>query len=216
MSKTKLVLICGTIALLCGCTSPRVILAWKNQRLPENYDRILVAAVVKSPADGLRREIEKDFTQDLMSLGYNAVSRFDEFGQNGLSKLGQEETYIKLCNKGIDAVIIITLIDESKEKQQKIRKSYGYPNKYYYTRIWNYKNIQADLALKDSGNTSYFWEAILFNLRTLETECTIQTKHFKNFKEEKMAREFEKRVISEMVKQKVLTRKQPISTLKAF
>ena len=48
--------------------------------------------------------------------GLIAVSALDEFGTGGLANLAQEETYVKLCNKGIDAVITIALLDGKKEK----------------------------------------------------------------------------------------------------
>lgn len=166
----------------------------------------MIAGIVKTGNDSFRLKMETHFADDLRNMGYDAVSALQEFGPGGLANLSEEETYIKLCTRGIDAVIVIVLIDESKEKQQPFRKSYGSPNKYYYTRIWNYKNIQAELTdeyYKD--DTSYFWESILFNLRTLEAEYTIQTKTFKNIREEMMAHDFEKKIIKKMVKEKIIT-----------
>jgi hypothetical protein len=102
-------------------------------------------------------------------------SALHEFGPKGLANLGEEETYIKLCSKGIDAVITIALIDKGKEIKSKSHKAAGYPGKYYYDRIWNYKIIQAEFTNGNLEEAEYFWETILFDLAALEPQCTIQT-----------------------------------------
>jgi hypothetical protein len=196
-----------TIALISGCASSHITVAWKNWYPSANYDKIMVTGIVKSPNDLLRRQIEKDLARDLQELGYNAFSMIDEFGAAGLGSDTQEETYVKLCDKGVDAVVILSLIDRSKEKIHQRRRSFGYPDNYYYDRILSYRNIQADL--KDDGREKkgYFWEAILFNLRTLKAECTIQTRRFRNMSQEKIAKDIDKRIIKRMLKENILSRK---------
>lgn len=200
----KILPVCFVALLFAGCRTSHVITAWKNPRPAENYQKIMVAGVINTPDDSLRKRIEKNFVDALRNLGYNAISGIEEFGSHGLENMAQEQTYIALCNRGIDAVITIALIDQSKaDRGSKI--SYGYPNNYYYNRIWNYKNIYADLSNDNKGaNGKYFWESILFNLRTLEAECTIQTKPFPALNENKIAREFEKNIIKEMINEKVI------------
>jgi hypothetical protein len=175
----------------------------------------MTIGVIEGDNDSIQKCIEKSITADLKNIGYSAVSALEEFGPKGLSGLGQQKTYLKLCNLGIDAVIIVTLIDETREKQFRTRKSYAYPDNYYYSRIWNYKNIQADLTDKKSNMKSgYFWEAILFNLSTLEAECTIQSSFFKS-PDNSVADQFEKQVVKKMIKEKIL-KMQDVKTLKPF
>ena len=215
--KTKILILLSGITFLQGCSSSHIIVAWKNQYQPENYSKIMVVGIVRGKDHSLRKEIETELANKLKEIGYYAVSAIDEFGETGLTNLSQEETYKKLCANSIDAVITITLIDISKEKITGPKRSYGYPHNYYYDRIWNYRNIQADLSEEDKNEKSqYSWESILFNLRTLEAECTIQTKAFSTINEEKLGREFEKQIIMNLVKQKVLRKAQPYSAPKAF
>lgn len=175
----------------------------------------MTVAVIKDDTDSIRLHIEKSIMADLKSIGYNAVSALEEFGAKGLTNLGQEETYIKLCNQGIDAVILVALIDKTKEKQFRTQKSYAYTDRYYYDRIWNYKNIQADLTDSNFAvKSEYFWEAILFNLSTLEAESTIQSVSF-HLSENKTAGQFEKQVVKKMIKERIL-KKQDIKTVKGF
>ena len=175
----------------------------------------MTVGVIKDDNDSIRIRVEESITADLKGIGYDAVSALEEFGPTGLANLDQQETYLKLCNDGIDAVIIVALIDKTKEKQFRTQRSYAYPETYYYNRIWNYKNIQADLVDKNFTVTgNYFWEAILFNLSTLETECTIQSASFSSM-EDKIASQFEKQVVKKMIDEKIL-KKQNIKKLKPF
>jgi hypothetical protein len=202
------------IFLIClaglGCSSPRITTAWKVEHAdPVKYTRIMIVGVIKDGSDSLRTQVERRLAEALISLGYNAVSAVAEFGPKGLSNLEETDTYIKLCNNGIDVVMTVALIDGNKESRQKSRRSYGYPANYYYNRIWNYKNIQADLTEdKSNGSGHYFWESILFNLNTLEAECTIQAKSFTDVKLAKRTHEFEEDVIQKMIKEKILEKQK--------
>ena len=128
-----------------------------------------MVGIIKDVNDLLRIKIEDDLVKNLNELGYSSVSALREFGEKGLSELGQEATYIKLCNNGIDAVMTFALIDELKQERYKSDKFPQSTNYYYYNRIWNYQKIQADLSESASAlGTGFMWESILFDLSTLE------------------------------------------------
>ena len=200
---------------LAGCSSPYILITTNKYHFPLYHSKILTVGVIKDDNDSIRMHIEKSITADLRAIGYGAVSAFEEFGPKGLANMDQQETYLKLCNQGIDAIIVVALIDKTKEKQIRTQRSYKYTDSYYYDRIWNYKNIQADLTNKNSTlNSEYFWEAILFNLSTLEAECTIQSTTF-SVSGYKIAGLFEKQLVEKMIKEKIL-KKQNIKKLKPF
>lgn len=172
-------------------------------------------AITRQDNIALRKQIEDDITTDLSQMGYQAISALDEYGAKGLSASGEEDTYIKLYNNGIDAVFTIALIDKSKETYEQQRKNFRYPAKYYYNRIWNYQKIQPDSSIAvDPINSEYFWESILFDLKTLEPQTTIQTGSFTPDLTESKSREFQKKIIRKMVKEKIL--KNQNKPFKAF
>ena len=171
----------------------------------------MVVGIIKDSTAALRKDMEVHLANDLKNIGYNAVSALNEFGKGGLANLEQEETYIKLCNKGIDAVITIALLDRKKEKlyvPAKVKYSSGL---YYYNRIWNYNTIQADLT---SGkgvyeeSTQYTWETILFDLQTFSPVYSAQTKTFDPASVKSMAHEYGQLIVANMIKQKVLQLQQ--------
>lgn len=198
----QIIFLGACVIMLAGCHSSHVITAWKNQKPAENYGKIMVVAIIDSTASSLKTKIETDFATQLKALGYNTVTSVEEFGEKGLANMAQEKTYQILCDKNIDAVITLSLIDLAKEKRNP-RKIVGYPDNYYYSRIWNYKNITADLS-GEKTHGKLFWESILFNLRTLESEITIQTKPSSSTSPSKMNIAFDKGIIKRLLKEKIL------------
>ena len=206
MNRIKLPVIFLFWFILYGCNSSFIRTTRIAQHeSPGKYNKILVVSIIKDEDLTLRSHIEKNLTADLKESGYNAVSALEEFGPKGLANLGQQETYIKLRNNGIDAVFTIALIDKSKAKYHKPRHAHGYTSIYYFDRIWNYPAIQAELInSKNPENKELFWEIILFDLNTLEPQYTVQTKSFKSGISENIIHEYGKQIISRMIKEKIL------------
>src|SRR5215207_7805818 len=99
------------LVLFYSCSSSKIITSWKASNDPRNYHKIMVVGIIKDSGVVLRSQMEAHLVNDLKNLGYNAVSALSEFGKGGLANMEQEDTYIKLCNKGIDAVITVALLD---------------------------------------------------------------------------------------------------------
>lgn len=169
----------------------------------------MVVGVIKSKDDSLRLHMENRFVNAISELNYYAVPAMSEFGPGGLIEGEQGDTYLKLCYNGIDAVMTIALIDGTKEKYAKVGNMYDHPAYYYYNRIWNYKNIQANLdndAVRE--NKQYFWEIILYDLNTLEATCTIQARSFLEVTDSRVMDDFAKKIIQQMVRKKILSKKK--------
>ena len=193
---------------LCNCATSKVITTWKAPGNPGDYKKILVIGIIKDSSISLRKQMEKHLADDLKTVGYNAVPALEEFGKGGLENLEQEQTYTKLCSKGIDAVITIALLDRKKEKFYVPAQVKYYSNLYYYNRIWNYNSIQADLTSPKGHyeeSTQYLWETILFDLRTLWPVYAVQTKTFDPASLRDMGHEHGKLIVSKMLKDKILS-----------
>ena len=179
----------------------------------------MVVGIIKDSGIALRSQMETHLVNDLKNIGYNAVSALSEFGKGGLANLEQEDTYVKLCNKGIDAVITVALLDTKKEKFYVPARVKYFSNLYYYNRIWNYAIIQADLISSKAQyeqSTQYTWESILFDLQMLSPVYTARTKTFDPGSTTMMAHEYGKMIVANMVKKKVLVKNLIVEPLKAF
>ncbi|MEJ0105949.1 MAG: hypothetical protein WDO19_26855 [Bacteroidota bacterium] len=144
-------------------------------------------------------------------MGYPAVSALAEFGPAGLKDFGQEDTYITLCNKGIDAVMTVALIDRSIESASEPKSAYTDPVKYYYERIWHYKERQDKMTvIAHDSSMKYSWEMILFDLSTLQPHYITQTRTAEGNVRQSMQNEFWKAMIKKLRKDRFLKSRDPI------
>jgi hypothetical protein len=164
--------------LFSACSTPSVVTAWKlPDPGPHQYQTILLVGVIKEDSLATRTRVENYLSAELKKLGYQAPTALATFGPKGLASLPREETLVRLCNIGIDAVLTIALIDGEKEKFNEPVKAGDYPASHFLDRIWNYSAIQADLRTGiDSSDNDNFWEIVLFDLYTLQPHCVLQTR----------------------------------------
>jgi hypothetical protein len=212
--------------LLCSCRSTRVVNTWKAQNIiAQNYNEILVVGIVKENSAILKKQAESYFVKELEKLGYKAISSFATYGESGLAGTSQEDTYIKLRNTGVGAVLTIALIDKDKEKEEGMDKVEEYNTPYYYKRIWHYRNMRADISdsLTAAKNfDKYYWETILFELNALETHYVVQTSPLKNSAAQASFNNYAKVIFKSMRKkgvfkvQKKQPQKEPENPEKAF
>jgi hypothetical protein len=196
-----------------GCSPTRTTTVWKNEHaFPGKYNKIMIAAVVDNNDTALRAKVENGFQTLLQSIGYPAVSSLKEFGVNGLRDLDQEDTYRSLCDNGIDAVMTLALIDRTDENYKEPASSYTQPVKYYYERMWHYKERQekSSEAFYDSTK-KYSWEMILFDLSTLQPHSIVQSKIFTNGIRESISHEFWKDIIKRLTKDRYLKKRAPVT-----
>lgn len=203
--------------MLCSCSPSYIMTAWKNQHaLPGKYKKILVAGMINEQGTNLRGQIEQHFTDGLKKLGYHAVSYLAEFGNGTLVSL-QQDTYIMLANKGIDAVLTIALVDADQQGLPELRIAYKYPARYYDQRTAYYKQMQSPLK---TGNyiheAGYLWEMILFDLSTLQPNYISRTQPDTGRIEKSLNHEFWKTMISKMVKEKFLKKQTAASGRQSF
>lgn len=199
--------------LIASCSSRYINTVWKNDHaFPGKYNKIMVATIVNNQDTAFRREIEAHFKETLQSMGYVTVSAIEEFGPGGLKDLGQEDTYIRLCNKGIDAIITVALIDKEKTTGSEPHLSYAQPVKYYYDRIWHYKELQASEQLTTPDSLrKYAWEMILFDLSTLQPHYIAQTKTIDGNIHQSIQDEFWKAFVKKLNNDKFLKTRPPVT-----
>ena len=210
--KLHLKLVFALCLLLAACTSPRVALVWKTERTAAPvYNKILVAAITPNNNDSMRLDLEEKVVSHLQALGLNAVSSWKQFGVGGLRDLGQEATYIALCDSGIDAVLTFALVEPTIAPTITKGVIQKYTSTYYYNRIWNYSKLFGSGTTLPAGE--YIWESILFDLNALEPRSVLQAK----VPEDGTPIDFmTEQVIAKMVKEKIIGKQRRTESLKAF
>lgn len=201
-----------------SCSSRLVMTTWKgNLDSVPVYQNILVVGVIHDTDLRLRSHMERHLVDDLKAQGYQARSALEIFGAHGLASMDQENTYRKLYSNGFDGLITVALLDKQKEALFTPEIIKYYSSLYFYNRIWNYKYIQADLRDKENGSVAhskYRWECIFFDLRYLAPLFALQTEPIDPLSVETEAHSYGLMIVSEMVKQKLIKRREqtPVKT----
>jgi hypothetical protein len=171
MVQKSIVVVIFLATLLAGCISSKIITAWKNETSSGfPYQKIMVAAIMKEDNDSLRIRVEEQVAAKLNKLGYYAVSTAGEYGRYGLETLGQEATYLSLCDNGVDAVLTIALVPDSIAADLKEGGAKKYTALYYYDHIWGYHK-----AGSIKGVARLKWEMILFDVSQLQPQFVLQS-----------------------------------------
>lgn len=201
------------LLMLTGCRANRTVTAWQTQHVePVHYQHIMVVAILPDEDSIVRKNIETSFATVLSNLGYSTVTALSEFGQTGLRNMGEDETYIKVRDKGIDAVVTIALINKTRETSSLPAPAHNYRNTFYFNRIFQYKDNLTQPGTNPNGE-QYYWECLLFDLSKLEAAIAVQTIPSAKPKQVKMGNDLARHLIRKMVKAKTLKKQRP---LKAF
>jgi hypothetical protein len=195
------------LLLTSSCLSFSQLTVWKEQNKPRlRLQKILVVGVVDDSLLEIRKSVEDCFVKTLRNNGHHSVTSLETFGYKGLTNMEQEQTYVILCNQGIDAVLTIALLDENKMNKHQNTHSSKFTSSYYYERILNYRTMQTDIARSSENkidDSKVLWEATLFNLTTLSPAYWAQTKPF-NTSGIKNHDNYCRIILNNMFKQKIL------------
>jgi uncharacterized protein YcfL len=199
-----------SLLLLAGCSSNRTVTTWKTQHIvPSSYHRVMVVAILPDEDSVVRDQIETSFSTALANMGYNTITAISEFGHTGLRNLGEDETYKKLYDKGIDAVVTVALVNKTKESSSIPVAAHTYRNNFYFNRIFQYKE-----NLTQPGNSSryeeYYWECLLFDLNKLEASIAVQTSPSSKPAQLKMGDQLARHLIRRMAREKTLKKQKPL------
>lgn len=207
MIKRSTVILVFLASLFVGCIPSKIVTAWRNDK-PSGfrYQKIMVAAIIKENNDSLRMAVEKQVAEKLNKLGYFAVSTADEYGRYGLETLGQEATYLSLCDNGVDAVLTIALVPDSTAVNLLEGGSKKYTALYYYEHIWNYHNAG---DLKDARNLK--WEMILFDVSELQPQFVLQTGPLPAREAKRKVVELAEEALRKLMKERMLVRQDTIT-----
>lgn len=215
-SQLKTILVLVLVLMVGGCAPPKVALIWKTeQAAPPVYNKILVAGIVREGNDSTRKEVENEVVTRMNAIGLRAVSSATTFGSAGLRDLGQEATYLALCDSGVDAVLTFALVEVDNGSALVKGPARKYTSGYYYDRIWNYHRLSRP-GQTGTGTTAFVWEAILFDLNSLEPRGVLQARPFHPVEGSSGIAQLAEQVINKMMKERIIRKQRRPEQLKAF
>lgn len=202
----------GTIMILAMalvCTSSRITSEWNVKDItPGNYEKILVVGLVKETERQLRQDMESHVVGDLKTLGYTAVSAFEQYGPKAFEDMSEESALAKIAESGVDAVMTIVLLDKGQEKEYVPARVYYSPYIVYQSRFWGYYTTMRTRVYQPGyyqENTNYFWESNFYSLRDgKKLLYSVQTKSFNPGSASTLAHEYGRLIVNDMVKHHVI------------
>ena len=199
-----------------SCISKQVVTVWKSElAAPVAYNKIMVAVIMGEGHDSLRLFLEKYTADQFSAAGYYSVAAMNEYGPNGLGNLDAEATYRALCDSGIDAVLVLAMID--KKLATKNMGGEKYNSEYYYKRIWRYRPLLDQFNGTAPGVlTRFAWEGILFDLNSLQPESVIQIRRFNQAVDTSGIKIVADQIVKEMRRKKIIVKKDRPRLYKPF
>jgi hypothetical protein len=191
-----------------GCSSSKITSSWKAANtLPVKYNKIMVLGLIRDADRTIREMMENHLADDLNAMGYHSVTAIKEYGPKAFDNMEEEAAVSKLKNSGVEAVLTIVLLDKEKERRYVPGHVYYSPYVYYQNRFWGYYGT-LNRRIYETGyyvmDTKYFWESNFYDMSTQKLIYSVQTQSFDPSDSESLAHEYGKKIINDMMKQKIL------------
>jgi hypothetical protein len=120
----------------------------------------------------------------------------------------EKEALNKLTNSGIDAVLTVVLLDKTRERYYVPAQINYSPYVIYRNRFWGYYTTMHDRIYTPgyyTVETKYFWESNFYDMEGKQLLYSVQTRSFDPSSTEILAHEYGQLIVSNMMKNKVLS-----------
>ena len=199
------------VVLAIACNGPRITHSWKpKQEIVGDYSKIMVFGLIRDADIRIREKMEDHLVSDLQNLGYTAVSSLREYGPKAFDKMDETAVIDKIKGSGVSAVITIVMLDKTRERYYVPGRVTYSPYGIYHDHFWGYYNTMYGRIYSPGYydvSTKYFWESNVYDVNTKALVYSVQTETFDPATAEKLGHEYGKLIVKEMVKNKVLLKK---------
>ena len=206
----KILFLCIPIlVLLSACSNSRITSSWVDPYSKTPLKKVMVVALLDDKDRRLKEQMENQLAQELTAQGLSATTAYHDFGPKSFEGMKESEVIKQLRTSGIDGVISIVLLDQSKEKNYvagnvnyepqtvfvRTSRFYG-----YYTTIYN----RVVTPGYYQTNTNYFFETNLYDVSRNKLLYSAQSETFDPSSVENMAEKHSKAIIKDMKSKAVL------------
>lgn|SRR5690606_14970763 len=200
------------LLFISGCSSTRLISSWKApDGEVKQHNKILVLGLMHAKYREIRENIEEAVVHDLNMLNISSGAAYTEYGPKAFEKLTEEEALGKIHDNGYDAVLVVALLDRTKDKNYS-PGNVTYRPYTYYNYFWGYYQTVFGRIYQPgyySETTSYILEANLYDLSSKKLEYSAQTKSFDPSSARTLGIELAKTILSDMKTKGVLISSSP-------
>jgi hypothetical protein len=199
--------------VVCSCTTPKITSSWSTSDSIRSYKKIAVIAVVHNEDSNMRRGLEQHLAGDLCTLGYYAVSFSEAFDRNAFSAyMPYDSARMIIMDKGVDAIITITLTDKESERifveNKNLIPNVEKPGD--RENFWNYYQSARNTQSKNGQyvtSTKYVWETMFWDLSNLNLVYKSQTTSFDPSSLNQLAHKYGLLVVEDLEKNLIVRRR---------
>jgi len=190
-----------------GCSSTRLVSSWKApDTAVKQYNKVLVLGLMAPKNLELRENLEKGLVQGFLANGMASGSAYMEYGPKAFENLDEASAVAKITDNGYDAVLVVALLDRSKDKDY-VPGTVSYRPYVYYNYFWGfyqtvYQRIYSPGYYTES--TNYTLEANFYDLNTKGLKYSAQTKSFNPSSAKSLGTELSQVIMNDMIKQGVI------------
>ena len=197
--------------LLASCSSTKITSRWKADVKPQSsFTNIMAVVVAGNEESPLIEKMEKHIAGDFSTLGYKGLSAFHEFGPKTLKDLNESALLAKLKEKGIDAVMMVSLLNKAKEKYYVPSRMQRTPYAYYNDRFERHYGVIYDRTIIPgyyAEDTRYFWECSFYDIHTGRLLYSAISESFDPGSVEILAHQYGFWMVNDMVKEEIIVDK---------
>lgn len=190
------------LTVFASCNSSRITTSWSERKSMDAVtSKIIVIALVPASERTMAAQFEKHLAGDLVNMGYHALSAYELYGPLAFCPGNDSIIFSKLKEKGITAVLTVSLINKQTEERF-IPGHYVNPVNFMdyvgpkYSRIYEPPHVQS--------NTNYYWESRVYTINEEELIYLSQTTSFAPASIQLMAHEYGRLITHNLVKKKVI------------
>ncbi|TCK85694.1 hypothetical protein [Albibacterium bauzanense] len=206
----KFILPIIALFIFSGCSSTRLVSSWKApDETVKQYNKVLVLGLMDPKNLELRENLEKGLVQGFLTNGMASGSAYIEYGPKAFEKLTEKEAVAKITDNGYDAVLVVALLDRSKDKDY-VPGSVSYRPYTYYNYFWGfYQTVYARIYNPGyyTESTNYTLEANFYDLSTKALKYSAQTKSFNPSSARSLGTELSQVIMTDMINKGVILKR---------
>jgi hypothetical protein len=205
----KVYTIAAVVSLfLVACSSTKITSRWKADVKPKTtFTNIMAVVVAGDEEHALIEKMEKHIAGDFSMMGYKGLSAFQEFGPRTLKGMNEPALIAKLNEKGIDAVMMVSLLNKTKEKYYIPSRMQRTPYAYLNDRFQRHYDIIYDRTIVPgyyAEDTRYFWECSFYDIHTGQLLYSAISESFDSGNLEALAHQYGSWMVNDMIKENVI------------
>lgn len=186
------------LAILSGCASSKITDSFSSGESAEQFQQVVVLALVPSGNAQLRERLETHMADDLCQIGYYTLSALDAYGPDAFCGLCEQEMLEKLKRDKVDAIVAIALVGTEREKEYIAPKT---PRIFYDYQ----KQISADIEQEGyyATRTFYYWETNVYRVRDQKLLYSARTETVDPKFSDRFAHDYGRLILDDMVRKGV-------------